>query len=453
LAVYGASVNSLLWDFSGNVYLPNLTSQGCIGTDSAGKFQAGSGCSGSVTGSSLTNHKIVTGAGSSAVQIENNPQLQDASTPAAITQGYSNDTSTGTSNGLIAKLNGNNQVVKVGTSDTEAIGIVVSGGATSGTAQVATLGSAACTFDNTATDGHYVQISTGTAGDCHDAGSTLPTSGGTLIGRVIDGGAAGSHNVAIALTPPASSGSTGISGATNNGAMYATGATTGTSTGAMTDGQLLIGDSTGAPQAANLTAGTNVTITNNHHGITIAASSGASGMTKLCTGTISSSTATLLFDNSNNCSGAHPFTSTYNSYLMRCWAVIPVSSSAVNLLLRVGLNGTYDSTTNHYGYSWLQSTNGFSSASSAASTSVQLGTSLKSTAGTGQFTIWFDDPLTTTYNRGIQFHQTSFPASDAGYYTTEGGGAYLTTTAYNDVELFFSSGNISNATCTIWGLP
>lgn len=67
---------------------------------------------------------------------------------------------------------------------------------------------------------------------------------------------------------------TSISGATANGAVYATGSTTGTSTSAMTDGQLLIGDSTGAPQAATITAGTNVTVTNGHHAITISASNG-----------------------------------------------------------------------------------------------------------------------------------------------------------------------------------
>jgi hypothetical protein len=133
-----------------------------------------------------------------------------------VTQGYTNDGTTGTANGLIAKLNGNDQAVKVGTSDTEALGIVVSGGATSGTAQVAVSGTAACTFDNTSTAGHYVQIATGTAGDCHDAGAALPTSGGTIIGRVADGGAAGLHNVAIALTPPGGSGGGSPAGSTND---------------------------------------------------------------------------------------------------------------------------------------------------------------------------------------------------------------------------------------------
>ena len=74
----------------------------------------------------------------------------------------------------------------------------------------------------------------------------------------------------------APSGGTGISGATANGAVYATSSTAATSTGALTDGQLLIGDSTGAPAAATITGGSNITVTNGHHSITIASTGGGS---------------------------------------------------------------------------------------------------------------------------------------------------------------------------------
>jgi hypothetical protein len=64
-------------------------------------------------------------------------------------------------------------------------------------------------------------------------------------------------------------GSSGISGATNNGAMYALSATTGTSTGALTSGQLLIGGTT-TPAAATLTGTSNqITITNGNNSITL----------------------------------------------------------------------------------------------------------------------------------------------------------------------------------------
>lgn len=41
------------------------------------------------------------------------------------------------------------------------------------------------------------------------------------------------------------------------------------------DGQLLIGSSAGGPLAANLTAGSNITITNANNSITIASSGGS----------------------------------------------------------------------------------------------------------------------------------------------------------------------------------
>jgi hypothetical protein len=55
---------------------------------------------------------------------------------------------------------------------------------------VATSGKATCQFDATAvTAGDYVQISSVTAGDCHDAGSARPTSG-QIIGFVLATGSA-----------------------------------------------------------------------------------------------------------------------------------------------------------------------------------------------------------------------------------------------------------------------
>jgi hypothetical protein len=166
---------------------------------------------GTVSGT-LAAHQIVTGAGGNAAQVESNPQLAAASTPAAVTQGY---LSAGTTAGLIAKINGTNDTVAtVGTLDTEAIGIVVSLGG--GVAQVAIAGTASCTFDNTSSAKDYVQISGTAAGKCHDVGSTPPTSGGTIIGRVADGGSPGSHNVAIALTPSGGAVATLCAGATAN---------------------------------------------------------------------------------------------------------------------------------------------------------------------------------------------------------------------------------------------
>src|SRR5207249_3103167 len=48
-----------------------------------------------------------------------------------------------------------------------------------------------CVFDGATTAGDYVTISSTTAGDCHDAGATFPTSGGQVLGRVLSTNGAG----------------------------------------------------------------------------------------------------------------------------------------------------------------------------------------------------------------------------------------------------------------------
>ena len=189
---------------SGTISLASISNNAALCNNSGGSA-APTTANCTVTG---TGNLVLATSPAIATPTLTNPSLGAGSVPSALIQSFTNDGSTGTTNALIAKLSANNTVVKVGTSDTEAVGIVVSGGNTTGSSQVAVLGSAACMFDNTSTAGHYVQISTGTAGDCHDAGATLPTSGGTIIGKVIDGGAAGSHNVELTITPPGATGGT-----------------------------------------------------------------------------------------------------------------------------------------------------------------------------------------------------------------------------------------------------
>src|SRR5204862_2290715 len=71
------------------------------------------------------------------------------------------------------------------TTDTAgALGLEAAYDSTTGRAYSAVLGRSSCVFDGATTAGDYVQIST-TAGDCHDAGATFPTSGGQVLGRVL----------------------------------------------------------------------------------------------------------------------------------------------------------------------------------------------------------------------------------------------------------------------------
>src|SRR5207249_4722015 len=111
----------------------------------------------------------------------------------AVSTEVTNDTTTGTTVNKLARLTGApSAAIITATTDTAgAFGIVVGGAGTSGSAQIARIGTASCVFDGATTAGDYVAISSTTAGDCHDAGATFPTSGGQVLGRVLSSNGAG----------------------------------------------------------------------------------------------------------------------------------------------------------------------------------------------------------------------------------------------------------------------
>lgn len=112
-----------------------------------------------------------------------------------------NATSTGTTLNTLTKFtvtsSATSAVISATTDTSGVVGITAGGAGTSGTATVVIWGITPCIFDNTTTADDYVQISSGTAGNCHDAGSTRPTSG-QIIGIVFGaGGSAGTYNVEL----------------------------------------------------------------------------------------------------------------------------------------------------------------------------------------------------------------------------------------------------------------
>lgn len=114
----------------------------------------------------------------------------------ALTITVTNDGSTGTANNKLAKFNGN--AVKTGTSDTEgAIGVVISGGGTTSSAQIAVSGIATCTSDNSTTSGDYAQISSSVAGDCTDTGSATYPASGQVVGIWRESGSAGQRTLFV----------------------------------------------------------------------------------------------------------------------------------------------------------------------------------------------------------------------------------------------------------------
>lgn len=114
-----------------------------------------------------------------------------------LTVQVANDTGTGTANKLIAKYSGG-KAIKIATTDRVGVlGIVVSGGGTSGSADIAVEGIATCTFDGATTQGDYVVTSAGTAGQCSDVGSTYPVSQQVLGIVMSTNGAGGDYNVLL----------------------------------------------------------------------------------------------------------------------------------------------------------------------------------------------------------------------------------------------------------------
>ena len=124
------------------------------------------------------------------------------------------NSTTGTANGLLAKLTGSGTsptATTAGIGDTAVpLYPVVTGGGTSGSAALSVSGVAQCMFDGATTISHFVQASTTAAGDCHDAGASAPTSG-WVVGQVMSTNAAGgAYNVQVG--PPGYNAASGGSG-------------------------------------------------------------------------------------------------------------------------------------------------------------------------------------------------------------------------------------------------
>lgn len=136
---------------------------------------------------------IVTQTGTTAINVHGSVAAQ------ALLSAVPNASATGTLLNKVAKLTGSpSAAVVTSVTDTGgALGIVVAGAGTTGSAQIALAGQANCIFDGATTAGHYIQISAKTAGDCHDAGNAFPGIG-QVLGRVLSTNAgAGTYAVSV----------------------------------------------------------------------------------------------------------------------------------------------------------------------------------------------------------------------------------------------------------------
>lgn len=172
----------------------------------------------------------LTGAQTLTNKTLTNPSLGAA--PSGLSISLPNEGATGTTVNTLAKLTSASPstVIIAATTDTDGVtGIVVSGAGTTGSAQLARDGTAACVFDGATTAGDYVQISSTVAGNCHDTGSTTRPTSGQIIGRVLStNGAGGTYNMTISgmgiAGVPSSSAFSALTSGTNTTAAMLCGA-------------------------------------------------------------------------------------------------------------------------------------------------------------------------------------------------------------------------------------
>ena len=255
-------------------YIPYFTSSSSIGNSVI--YQSGS------------NIGIGTTTPASALQVIGDIDI----TNNAILSEVANAGSTGTTIHKLAKLSSGSAVI-ASISDTDnIIGVVVGGAGTTGNAQIAVDGQATCVFDNATTAGDYVTISSGTAGDCHDAGASRPSSGQN-IGRVLSThGSGGTYAIMMGLSPAIAVASLSGSGTADYTARWTPdGVTLGT--GALYDNGTSVGVGTNSP-GATFTVGNNAFEVNSSgtvlaglwNGTAIGTTYGGTGQTSYSTGDI-----------------------------------------------------------------------------------------------------------------------------------------------------------------------
>lgn len=205
---------------AGTSGLPLISGGGGTAPMTWGDISVSGGGTGLAT---LTSGIIYKGNGTSPIAasaLSDNGTLVTSTEPFDVTTNsyvieLANAGTTGTTLNKLVKVSSGGKALIAATTDTSGIiGVVIGGAGTTGNAQIATGGTASCVFDATAASGDYVGISSGTAGDCTDVGSALPTSGES-IGRVTVGGS-GAGTYTMIVNPGSTFITNNSTGATGN---------------------------------------------------------------------------------------------------------------------------------------------------------------------------------------------------------------------------------------------
>ena len=228
------STAALAQQGGGVVYVPPITATHCAEWKSANVLEDSGGTCGGSGGSPAGNVGDIqdnAGAGAFGASALNDngtiiksTESIDTKTNATVWE-IANASSVGTTLNKLAKLTGapSTALITATTDVAGALGVVIGGAGTTGSAQIAITGQASCVFDGATTAGHYVINSATVAGDCSDAGAGEP-NGKTVVGIVLSTNVAGG-TFGLSLFPPteasisASSGTAGKPCTSTNGSI------------------------------------------------------------------------------------------------------------------------------------------------------------------------------------------------------------------------------------------
>ena len=128
--------------------------------------------------------------------------LENSPAASIFQDSFTNDGSTGTgTHQLVTLSSAGNAILPTTSTTTGILGICIANCGTTGSAIVQQIGQTTCTFSNSTTRGNYAVISSSVAGDCMDAGVSLPAyAGWQLVGKILATSSPG--NVAIELLAP-----------------------------------------------------------------------------------------------------------------------------------------------------------------------------------------------------------------------------------------------------------
>lgn len=217
------------------------------------------------------------------------------------------------------------------------------------------------------------------------------------------------------------------------------------------DGKILIGSGSGRPTAANITAGTSVSITNGTNSITVGKSSGGSGNWILI------STATASASSSINFTG---LSSTYFMYVIRFSNLAPATDQTT-LWLRTSTNNgsSYDAGASDYNWNTLHLDSSGTQTSSldTADSSIELmgptGGSNEMGNGSNESGSGFIYIFNPSHSKVTYVYMDGFYFNESGSNNAEWTAGYRdSTTAVNAVRIMMDSGNIATGDFVLYGV-